>query len=1139
VPTTTIAEFPLLTAGASPAGITMGPDGNLWFTETQANKIGSINPTTHAVDEFPIPTANSGAFGITTGPDGNLWFTEATANKIGTINPSTHAVTEFDVPTAGSQPAGIAAGADNTLWFTEAAGNQIGTINPATHTITEFPLPTAGSSPIGIAAGPDGNLWFTENANNRVATINPVTHTITEYLAPSSNSQPYGITSGPDGNVWFTEKNTNRVVKVNPTTHSIIEYAIPTANSHPTGIAAGPDGNIWFVESTKNKVGSLALSNSVVTETNLPTAAAAPVGIAGMPGGAVWFTESSGNQIGEVIGPPVITNIPTNQTAVAGQTVAFFAASAFGLPPPTVQWQLSTDGGVTFAPIANTGVYSGATTGTLTIAGVTTAMTGYKYQAVFSNTVTPPVITPPATLTVNSVLSISPGQLPQGTPGTAYNQTLSIVGSTSPFTLFSVNNFNAGGTGLSMANVSTNSVNGTITITGTPSAAGSATFTIAVANSAGNSLTQNMTITISPPLSIGTPTLPAATAGTMYSQAINIIGGAMPYTVFTVTNFNAGTTGFTAGEITANSATGAFNVNGLPTAAGTASFTINVTDSAGTAVTQNYTIAVNPAFVITPSLPQGTAGTNYQQTVTATGGATPYTSLTVTGFNAGTTGLTAANITTDIGAGTFTINGTPTAAGTFSFVANVVDAGGQTLTKTYTVTINPALTITPSLPQGTAGATYHQTITVAGGSKPYATLTVTGFSAGGTGLSAAALTVNPNGTVIVNGTPNAAGTVGFTINVTDAAGSTLTRTYSITINPPITVGNLTATQWTAGFPGFPGTLTLGGGTGTLTIAAASGLPAGLSVNHVGNLITFTGTPTTSGVFANGSVTIHDAAGASATKTFSITINAAPSIGNLTATQWTIGRPGFNGAMPIAGGTGALIIVGATGLPSGMSIVTQGNALVFTGSPAGSGTFTASVSIHDGIGASTTKTFSITVNAAPTVGNLTMAQWTKGQAGFTGAITVAAGTGPFTIAGVSGLPTGMTALITGRTIHFVGTPTLAQSFATGSITVQDAAGATVTKTFSITINPPVQITTISYPTTAMARLYVANVQSTGGTGTITYALTAGSLPPGIRLSSTGAITGLSRGFGSFTFTITATDVTGATFSKRYTLTLGRW
>ena len=38
------------------------------------------------------------------GPDGNLWFTEDAANKIGEINPTTHAITEFPLPTAGSQP---------------------------------------------------------------------------------------------------------------------------------------------------------------------------------------------------------------------------------------------------------------------------------------------------------------------------------------------------------------------------------------------------------------------------------------------------------------------------------------------------------------------------------------------------------------------------------------------------------------------------------------------------------------------------------------------------------------------------------------------------------------------------------------------------------------------------------------------------------------------------------------------------------------------------------------------------------------------------------------------------------------------------------------------------------------------------
>ena len=114
-----ITEFPVPTANANPWGITAGPDGNLWFTENGANKLGMINPTTDAITEFPIPTANAGPVGITAGPDGNLWFTEPSANQIGMINPTTDAITEFPIPSPNAVPLGITAGPDGNLWFTE------------------------------------------------------------------------------------------------------------------------------------------------------------------------------------------------------------------------------------------------------------------------------------------------------------------------------------------------------------------------------------------------------------------------------------------------------------------------------------------------------------------------------------------------------------------------------------------------------------------------------------------------------------------------------------------------------------------------------------------------------------------------------------------------------------------------------------------------------------------------------------------------------------------------------------------------------------------------------------------------------------------------------------------------------------
>ncbi len=70
-----------------PAGITAGPDGNLWFTEFDGNAIGRITPSGRFTGIFGIPTALSRPEGITARPahTSDLWFTEENASKIGRI----------------------------------------------------------------------------------------------------------------------------------------------------------------------------------------------------------------------------------------------------------------------------------------------------------------------------------------------------------------------------------------------------------------------------------------------------------------------------------------------------------------------------------------------------------------------------------------------------------------------------------------------------------------------------------------------------------------------------------------------------------------------------------------------------------------------------------------------------------------------------------------------------------------------------------------------------------------------------------------------------------------------------------------------------------------------------------------------
>lgn len=231
-------------------------------------------------------------------------------------------------------------------------------------------------------------------------------------------------------------------------------------------------------------------------------------------------------------------------------------------------------------------------------------------------------------------------------------------------------------------------------LTGTPVSDGDFTATVTVTDSNGASVTATVSLTVNPPLQIAPSSLPAGTSGTPYSQTVTVTGGTKPYSTFDVTNFSGGTTGWTPSEITKNSAAGTAGISGTPTGAGTASFTVNVTDSAGAILSANYTLLVNPILQMAPlDLPPAFQGQGYSQTITVTGGTTPYTVLNVTNFNGGTTGLTPSEFTTDSAAGTVSISGTPAGGGTASFTVNVTDSAGATLSTNYTLDVAPPIPV--------------------------------------------------------------------------------------------------------------------------------------------------------------------------------------------------------------------------------------------------------------------------------------------------------------------------------------------------------------------------------------------------------------------------------------------------------------
>lgn len=291
--------FQTPTAGSWPDYMTKGSDGNLWFSEFYADRIGRITPT-GTITEFPLPDLND-IEGITSGPDGNIWFTEPGENKIGRMT-TKGVVTAFEIHANNPSPRGITAGPDGNVWFVEYYDNTIGRITPS-GVITRFAIPQSQGSPWWITTGKDGDLWFTESQSEYIGRFDPRTLKFEPPVhVPGSSPTPWGIMTAPDGHLWFTERTAGNIAVIFNGRVSSFHIAEPT--SYPDTLVSGPDGNMWF---TENQVGDIGRFNPT-TGKFLPVIALPsgyiPTGIAVGRDRNIWFTVASYTQpasIGEVV----------------------------------------------------------------------------------------------------------------------------------------------------------------------------------------------------------------------------------------------------------------------------------------------------------------------------------------------------------------------------------------------------------------------------------------------------------------------------------------------------------------------------------------------------------------------------------------------------------------------------------------------------------------------------------------------------------------------------------------------------------------------------------------------------------------------------------------------------------------------
>lgn len=356
----------------------------------------------------------------------------------------------------------------------------------------------------------------------------------------------------------------------------------------------------------------------------------------------------------------------------------------------------------------------------------------------------------PVSITIapaSSPLTLTVTSLPKGKVNIPYSATIGVSGGTAPYSCaITAGTLQAGLT-----------LNG-CTVSGTPTAAGTANLTVKVTDSSNPAATTTgpVSLTIDPAsLAITVTVLPIGTVGVPYTGTIDVVGGYPPYTC----NIIVGTP--LPGGLSLSGCT----ITGTPTTAGTTLLTVRATDAASDTTVGVVSLTILPAgggTITIASPPPATVNQPYTGTIAVTGGTAPYTCSLASGTLPA--GLSLSNACV--------VSGTPTASGVSTVSVTATDSSSPAKTQTgpVTITVNNSstspLTFTGTVPNAVVNQAYTTTLTATGGVSPYTYSITAGSLPAGLSLDSS--------TGTISGTPTTVAASSFTVRATDSSSPTQT-----------------------------------------------------------------------------------------------------------------------------------------------------------------------------------------------------------------------------------------------------------------------------------------------------------------------------------------------------------------------------
>lgn len=661
-----------LLSGSLPPGLTLGGGG------TVAGVIYGV-PEAEGTAHFSVQvTAGNGltatkAFRLTINPAPVATELYSFSNFVGL--PGTPGSTDGTGSAAQmNYPAGLGLDSAGNLYVTESMNGVVRKVTPA-GAVTTFAgtAGVAGSAdgtgsearfygPRSAAVDNAGNLFVVDGGNHTIRKVTPTGVVTTFAGSPgltgktdSTGSEarfngPSGIALIGGGTLYVVDTSNHTIRQVTPA--GVVTTLAGSAGmagrsdgagstarfSQPQGVALDSTGNLFVADWGNNTIRKVTSAGTVTTIAGSPWISSSDTGIGSTDGmGAtarfyypngvaidgrdnLYVTDYYNHTIRKVTPAGMVTTV-AGSAGITGSADGIGSAARFFQPSGIT---VDAEGNLYVADLRNHRIAKGT-----------------------------PLYEQPMITKANPLLD--------GMAGRAYNDNLTALGGTAPYTWSVVSGtlpagLNLGGDGV---------------IAGTPETEATADFTVRVNDSNTLSTTKAFRLTVNPPLTITTISpMPTGTVGMAYSQTLAASGGGAFYTW----------------SIAGGTLPAGLNLrdDGLITGtlenATTASFTLRVTDIDGLSTTKGFGIAVNqpPTIVTASPLPAGAVGAAYSQTLKADSGTAPYTWTLASGSLPPGLGLSSGGV----------ISGTPDTKTTAGFTVQAIGANALSSTKAFGLAIH-------------------------------------------------------------------------------------------------------------------------------------------------------------------------------------------------------------------------------------------------------------------------------------------------------------------------------------------------------------------------------------------------------------------------------------------------------------------